>query len=83
MILVPLDIQRHTVFELPYNHTIEHLRLEEGTENSRLEDELDWLMHNATEEELPRILTAALILHSVAEFPIADCISTAIIWERG
>lgn len=80
---VHLNIQRDVIFHLPYDMTLADLRLEEGSENSDLQEELEWLSTNATPEELPRILQTALILHNVASYPIADCLNTAIIWERG
>jgi hypothetical protein len=73
----------HVSIQIPFSLTREELRLETGTENSILGNELHWLAQNATPEELPRILTSAVLLHADGGFPIADCLHTAIVWERG
>jgi hypothetical protein len=80
---VELDIHRDVVVRIPFDLDVSELQLEKGTAHSSLSHELNWLTQNATEEELPRILTSALVLHQVRKFPIADCLHTAIIWERG
>lgn len=70
---------------IPFNMTEEELRLEPYHQTNRvsLKDELQWLVDNADEEELPHILTSAVCLHHHTDDPIAKCLATAIIWTRG
>jgi hypothetical protein len=68
---------------IPFGLTRDEIKLDPASRNSIISNELEWLTNNATEEELPRILLSAVILHEVGGFHIADCLHTAIIWERG
>lgn len=82
---VNLDLNTDFIFKLPYNLTLSEVKLEEDSEKYGLEHALGWLRLYVKEEELPRILTAALILYQtiVPTPPLAACLHTAIVWERG
>ena len=45
---------------------------------SRIVDFIVW-----DEDELPRIMRAAVILHAAGAGTFGQCLDTAIIWERG
>ena len=85
MIPVNLDQDRQFIFDLPYNLTLNKVRLEPGTEHADPITELEWLAYNADADELGRIMTSALILRKViVPSPSwGSCLATAIIWERG
>lgn len=68
---------------IPFDLGLEDVKLDPAAKNSILSNELEWLTNNATEEELPRILLSASILHEISGEHVADCLHTAIIWERG
>jgi hypothetical protein len=55
----------------------------EPTDSDGLDRELHWLSDWGEEEELPRILTATVLLWHAGHRPLAECLHTAIVWERG
>jgi hypothetical protein len=68
---------------IPFGLTIGELILDPAAHGDQLGPELAWLFENATEEEIPRIFLSAALLMSVSAGTVGECISTAIIWERG
>lgn len=69
---------------IPYNLTEEQLKLEPDISRS-MTHELEWLNENVTEDELPHILTSAVLIWHKGQgrWPIADCLATATVWARG
>lgn len=69
---------------IPYRLKEADLILDPATEDyDDLSRELTWLQANGEEHELPRILTSTVLLWHKGHRPLAKCLSTAIIWERG
>ena len=70
--------------EVPYEGT-QPLELDPSTSNIKVSAvrSLDWLLRNAQEEEIPRILTAAVLLWHAEAGSMGQCLDTAIVWERG
>lgn len=69
--------------EVPYEGG--PLELEPRSDSRHFTECLEWLRDQATVEELPRILTSAVLLWHKYEGKafIGACLSTAIVWERG
>lgn len=84
-VTVQLNLKTDFIVHLPYNLTLEDLKLEGGTEDVDLEDQLGWLYDNANSDEVLRITTAANILYNtlVPTPSYPSCLATAIVWERG
>jgi len=59
------------------------LVLDPAAKKADLGTEVLWLFEAATEGELPRILTSAVCLFHAEAGTIAECLRTAVIWERG
>lgn len=68
---------------IPFNLTEEEVVLDPAAKGARLGIELEWLFENATEGELPLILTSAACLWEKKQGTIAECLSSAIVWMRG
>lgn len=68
------------LIEVPYGGV--QLELEPPPFRS-LDESLSWLMERGTREEVPRILTAAVLLWHATGKDFGACLSSAIIWERG
>lgn len=69
--------------EVPYEGG--PLELEPRSDARHIIESLDFLKESASMEELPRILTSAVLLWHKYEGKafIGACLSTAIVWERG
>lgn len=70
--------------EVPYEGT-QALELDPATTRVKVSAVrgLEWLLTHANEEEVPRILTSAVLLFHADAGSMGQCIDTAIIWERG
>lgn len=68
--------------EIPYEGD-QPLILDDAARNAKLGLELHWLWEHAEEHGVPRIITSTAILFAAEVGTIAECLRTAIIWERG
>lgn len=71
---------------IPFNIREAELVYEPRLYHRNIHTELEWLVEYATEEEIPRILTAAIALwhhQGASDASFAACLETAVIWERG
>jgi hypothetical protein len=78
-----IDHYKWLPVEIPFDLTIGDLVVDPAAKASITSTELDWLYRNASDEELPRILKATALLFEANAGTIAECLHTAIIWERG
>jgi hypothetical protein len=78
------EIGHRLSLELPYGLSVPDLVLDsEHDRGADMDVELEWLRENAGEEELPRILTSAVLLFHAKAGTIGECLRTAVVWERG
>lgn len=74
----------HIAIDIPYGLTVDRLTPEPAAARSDLDRELAALVEDLyTDEELTRIFTAVVLLRQTTGTPLADCLATAAIWERG
>lgn len=66
--------------EIPYEETALEVEL---TPDGSYRRDLLWLHNNMSEEEAPRIFTSATVLFHAGAGSFAECLHTAIVWERG
>lgn len=55
----------------------------ELTPDDSYHSDLLWMHNNMSEDEAPRIFTAATVLYHADAGSFAECLHTAIVWERG
>lgn len=68
----------------PFGLTRDELVLDPAAESSDLAHLLRWLSDDGSEAEVERILHGTVCLKAaLPEASLADCLGTAIIWERG
>ena len=71
---------------IPYDLEIHQLVPEAHTANDEFGDQLCWLVDEVSDpDEGERIMRAAVVLYHEHNriLPFGQCLSTAIIWERG
>lgn len=59
------------------------IELEPNTRDLPVAVPLHWLIANATQDEVGRIVVGAAILFDAGAGTISQCLDTAIVWERG
>jgi hypothetical protein len=68
---------------IPFQLTTVDLKLEPGARDTDLKEQLEHMIQFLDEAEFPRVLKAAVILHSAGAGTMGECLYTAVIWERG
>lgn len=70
---------------IPYGLKPEELLIDETSPKADWRKQLQWMVDEAEEGEVPRILRAAveIYVYNNGFRTIGECLDTAIVWERG
>lgn len=78
----------HVEIQIPFGLTIDELVIDPAAKDSDLQHELEWLTQNDSPwmdrpAELYSIFRSTCALYGADAGTFAECLHTAIIWERG
>ena len=83
-----MNEKTHVSIKIPFNLTTEQLVIESSAKDAELQTELEWLTQNDSPwmdrpAELDSIFRSTVALYQAGAGTFAECLRTAIVWERG